>query len=368
MNTTKDIHLSHIKFTIDQEAYKNLDSYLKKLSLAFSSNTSKDEILEDIETHIAELFSENTSVNQVVSLSQVNKAIEVLGSPEELAKDEDESGTSSKNNNIKKKFFRDTEDSYIGGVASGLSHYFGLATVWVRLLFIVFSILPTVPLVLIIYLIIWLIVPYAKSNIDKIRMTGETLNVTSIKNKVESVLPEIEKQVTDFDKNYAKGIWRNLKYYVKKTIKFFIKNIGKLFKLVSIIFGYILMFYSFSIGISSIFFVFISSYIKNIISSYSSSAELIIDGSTIFEINEYLQIDILDIVTSITIFWIVLFGFLIVIPCIVLFIIGMKFAFRNRFKIHKMTMYLLSSIWIISIMYLVYKLGKEIIFYNFGNT
>ena len=46
MNITKDIHLSHVKFTMDDEAYKILKSYLDKLTIAFSSNSSKNEILK----------------------------------------------------------------------------------------------------------------------------------------------------------------------------------------------------------------------------------------------------------------------------------------------------------------------------------
>ena len=138
MNTIKDIHLSHVKFTLDDEAYNILKAYLNKLSVAFSSNASKDEILEDIESHIAELFSKNNTVNQVISVSEVNKAIEVLGTPEELAEDETEAQSHSKNSNTNKKLFRDIDNSYVGGVASGLSHYFGISPAWIRVLFILF--------------------------------------------------------------------------------------------------------------------------------------------------------------------------------------------------------------------------------------
>ena len=68
MNTTKNIHLSHIKFTLDEEAYIILNSYLKNLSIAFSSNSSKDEILNDIESHIAELFSKYNDSNRVITI------------------------------------------------------------------------------------------------------------------------------------------------------------------------------------------------------------------------------------------------------------------------------------------------------------
>ena len=363
MNTIKDIHLSHVKFTLDDEAYNILKAYLNKLSVAFSSNASKDEILEDIESHIAELFSKNNTVNQVISVSEVNKAIEVLGTPEELAEDETEAQSHSKNSNTNKKLFRDIDNSYVGGVASGLSHYFGISPAWIRVLFILFFFLP-IPFTTLAYIILWVVVPAAKTSGDKIRMTGEAVSVASIKKKVESVLPEIEKEILNFDKEYANGLWEKVKYYLKKTINFLLVTSSKLLKIISIIFGYILMFYSFIGGfITSLFLLFLGS-ISSAITN-STSSEIVINGTTIYEINDFLRFDILDVVSSIGVISILLFGLLILIPCIILFIIGLKLAFRNSYEINKITMYILASIWVISFMYFSYQIGVELITDNF---
>jgi phage shock protein PspC (stress-responsive transcriptional regulator) len=359
MNITKDIHLSHVKFTMDDEAYRILKSYLDKLTIAFSSNSSKNEILEDIESHIAELFSTNNSINRVISVSDVNNAIEVLGSPEELAEDENEQDTPPKNTNTNKKLFRDTDDSYVGGVASGLAHYFGISAAWTRILFILFFFLP-VPFTTLAYIILWIVVPSAKSSADKIRMTGEAVSVASIKNKIESVLPEIEKEITDFDKEYAKGLWGKVKYYLKKIINFLLDTCSKLLKVISIIFGYILMFYSFIGGlITTLIVLFLAG--EGVV---GTASEIIINGSTLYEINDFLSLDILDAVSSTSVFSIVLFGLLILIPCIILFIIGLKLAFRNSYVINKITMYILLAIWILSFMYFFYVIGIELISNN----
>ena len=363
MNITKDIHLSHVKFTMDDEAYKILKSYLDKLTIAFSSNSSKNEILEDIESHIAELFSANNSINRVISVTDVNNAIEVLGTPEELAEDENEQDTPSKNTNTNKKFFRDTDDSYVGGVASGLAHFFGISPAWTRILFILFFFVP-VPFTTLTYIILWIVIPSAKTSADKIRMTGEAVSVASIKNKIESVLPGIEKEITDFDKEYAKGFWQKVKYYLKKIINFLILNSSKLLKITSIIFGYILMFYSFIGGLITSLIVLFLSGLDSAITN-STSSEIIINGNTIYELNDFFSFDILDVISSISIFSIVLFGLLIIIPCVVLFIIGLKLAFRNRYVINKITMYILLAIWILSFMYFFYFIGIELITINF---
>ena len=363
MNITKDIHLSHVKFTMDDVAYKILKSYLDKLTIAFSSNSSKNEILEDIESHIAELFSANNSINRVISVTDVNNAIEVLGTPEELAEDENEQDTPSKNTNTNKKFFRDTDDSYVGGVASGLAHYFGISSAWTRILFILFFFMP-VPFTTLAYIILWIVIPSAKTSADKIRMTGEAVSVASIKNKIESVLPGIEKEITDFDKEYAKGFWQQVKYYLKKIINFLILKSSKLLKITSIIFGYILMFYSFIGGLITSLIVLFLSGLDSAITN-STSSEIIINGNTIYELNDFFSFDILDVISSISIFSIVLFGLLIIIPCVVLFIIGLKLAFRNRYVINKITMYILLAIWILSFMYFFYFIGIELITINF---
>ena len=363
MNTTKDIHLSHVKFTMDDEAYIILKSYLNKLTIAFSSNSSKNEILEDIESHIAELFSANSSINRVISVSDVNNAIDVLGTPEELAEDENEQDKPSKNTNTNKKLFRDTDDSYVGGVASGLAHYFGISPAWIRVLFILFFFLP-VPFTTLAYIILWIVVPSAKTSADKIRMNGEAVSVASIKNKIESVLPEIEKEITDFDKEYAKGLWGKVKYYLKKTINVLLITSSKLLKIVSIIFGYILMFYSFLGGlITSLIVLFLGS--VNSAITNSTSSEIVINGNTIYELNDLLRIDILDFVASIGVVSIVIFGLLILIPCVVLFIVGLKLAFRNSYNINKMAMYILLAIWILSFLYFFYVIGIELITNNF---
>ena len=360
MNITKDIHLSHVKFTMDDGAYRILKSYLDNLTIAFSSNSSKNEILQDIESHIAELFSSNNSINRVISLSDVNNAIEVLGSPEELAEDENEQDSPSKNTNTNKKLFRDTDDSYVGGVARGLAHYFGISPAWIRILFILFFFVP-IPFTTLAYIILWIVIPSAKTSTDKIRMTGEAVSVASIKNKIESVLPEIEKEITDFDKEYAKGLWEKVKYYLKKIINFLLDTCAKLLKVISIIFGYILMFYSFIGGlITTLIVLFLAG--EGVV---GTASEIIINGSTLYEINDFLSLDILDAFSSISVFSIVLFGLLIIVPCIILFIIGLKLAFRNSYVINKITMYILLAIWILSFMYFFYVIGIELISNNF---
>lgn len=126
------------------------------------------------------------------------------------------------------------------------------------------------------------------------------------------------------------------------------------------------MFYSFIGGlITSLIILFLGSINTAITNPTSNEINLEINGSTIYDINEFLRVDILDVVSSFGVVSIVLLGLLILIPCIILFIIGLKLAFRNSYVINKIAMYILLAIWILSFMYFFYVIGIELITNNF---
>ena len=126
------------------------------------------------------------------------------------------------------------------------------------------------------------------------------------------------------------------------------------------------MFYSFIGGlITSLIILFLGNINTAITNSTSNEINLEINGSTIYDINEFLRVDILDVVSSFGVVSIVLLGLLILIPCIILFIIGLKLAFRNSYVINKIAMYILLAIWILSFLYFFYVIGIELITNNF---
>ena len=126
------------------------------------------------------------------------------------------------------------------------------------------------------------------------------------------------------------------------------------------------MFYSFIGGlITSLIILFLGNINTAITNSNSNEINLEINGSTIYDINEFLRVDILDVVSSFGVVSIVLLGLLILIPCIILFIIGLKLAFRNSYVINKIAMYILLAIWILSFLYFFYVIGIELITNNF---
>lgn len=129
--------------------------------------------------------------------------------------------SSSVHNGVRKRLFRDPENQLISGVCSGIAAYFNV-NVWIpRVLFL----LPclsffmhwshfgpwTVPSFInfsfspgsfLLYIILWMVVPEAKSTSDKLEMKGEKVDLHSIKNTVVGEINELKsrfkRQGTEF--------------------------------------------------------------------------------------------------------------------------------------------------------------------------
>lgn len=213
MNKVFNINLGGYPFTIDEDAYQHLRSYLDAIHRHFKQTEGYEEITHDIETRLAELFLEQLDNHPIVSIHVVNGAIETMGSPEEFGADpmeesttaESKKSTSSKEGfKIKhgKRLFRDSDEQVIGGVASGLAAYFGIPDpIWVRLLFVIifFSGGIGIPL----YLILWAIMPEAKTAGDRLAMRGEPINVSNISKIITEEFEHLSEKMTEFGEELA---------------------------------------------------------------------------------------------------------------------------------------------------------------------
>lgn len=95
-----------------------------------------------------------------------------------------------------KKLYRNPDDKTLGGVASGLAAYFGIEVIWMRLLFI--GLLFAGGAGLVIYVILWIITPVAKSITERIEMKGGAITLdnieTTIKENLNPLPPREESQ------------------------------------------------------------------------------------------------------------------------------------------------------------------------------
>ena len=122
-----------------------------------------------------------------------------MGQPEDYTEAEDAYSDASysynRNSSSGKKLFRDGDDKFLGGVASGVAHYFNIDTIWVRLLFLVITIAGVGVLL---YIILWILLPEAKTTAEKLQMEGEPVNIDNIEKKIREEFNNVSENVSDF--------------------------------------------------------------------------------------------------------------------------------------------------------------------------
>jgi len=208
MNKTVTINLSGIVFHIDENAYEQLRQYLDTLRRHFATTSGRDEIIADIETRFAEMFNEKvTPGKNVITLADVQEVINVMGKPEEVAA-ADEEPTSKESTKTEptysyeftvKRFFRNPDDKVLGGVSSGIAAYFDIDPLWIRLAFILFA-LAAFGTGILVYIILWIIIPEAKTPTEKLQMRGEPVNLANIQKSVNEELEAMKRRGEAFAK------------------------------------------------------------------------------------------------------------------------------------------------------------------------
>jgi len=187
MNEVKKVHLGRQQFVISVEAHKALRDYLAAIE---KQPGVQAEVVKEIEVRMAELLIEHgVSGDKVVLPEDVDFLKEQLGEPRDF-KDEsaaEEEGASARTEDATsdgpKKLYRDTEDAWLAGVASGLAAYTGIDVLLVRVAFIITTFAwgfgP------IAYIIIWLLAPEAKTPSERLQMRGKAVTVDSLKEMVD---------------------------------------------------------------------------------------------------------------------------------------------------------------------------------------
>lgn len=210
MKEVMNIGIGGKSFVVETSAYEILRDYLELFSSKIKPGESS-EVMEDIESRIAELCSENISAyKNVVTESIVVKIVTQLGLPNGEsyrpfqgaaagaangaagasagAATGTSAGTSAgaagaysgaagaaygagaEEQRVPKKLFRDSDDKMIGGVCSGLGFYLGADPVLVRVLFLIALLFGTLGFW--VYLIIWIVAPLAVNPVQKCEMRG----------------------------------------------------------------------------------------------------------------------------------------------------------------------------------------------------
>ncbi|WP_442844966.1 PspC domain-containing protein [Leeuwenhoekiella sp. H156] len=237
MNKTININLAGLFFHIDENAYAKLQRYLEAIKRSFTDAQGRDEIIQDIEARIAELFTERIKTErQVIGLTDVDEIINIMGQPEDYRLDEElfEDEPAKKQRYTQesgKKLYRDTEKSYIGGVCAGLGHYFQIDAVWLRIALILLTIFSWGGFILI-YIAFWIFVPEAKTTSEILEMRGKPVNIDNIQRKVKEGFDTVAESVKNVDYvkygnkaregagSIADALGRIIRFILKVIVKF----------------------------------------------------------------------------------------------------------------------------------------------------
>lgn len=191
MKEALQVNIAGSLFHIERDAYLRLRNYLNSMERYFARSSEGKEIMADIEGRINELSQSMIGANRlnIIILTMVQSIIDTLGRPEEIA-----SVNSEKPNKMKsKRMYRDAENRLIGGVCSGLSAYFRIDKNIVRLVFLLSILVFGTGTLL--YLLLWLIVPEARSTTEKLEMRGEPVNISSIEQTIKAEFERVKENM-----------------------------------------------------------------------------------------------------------------------------------------------------------------------------
>lgn len=253
MNKILNINLGGMPFTIDIDAYAHLETYLDTIRKHFSDSESCDEIMHDIEVRMGELFQESMKGSAIISNKELDEVIKIMGTPadfgaeaidddyEPTAKSRESYTSGDEHHTSKKRLFRDGDDKVVAGLCSGIAAYFGIDDpLWIRIAFVVLVFAGISP---ILYVLLWVIVPVARTSSDKLAMRGENINISNIAKTVEEEITELSKRITEIGKDLSNK--KKSSYHVggdeegvqKKRRNFILRAFAALFAVVGGIFS-----------------------------------------------------------------------------------------------------------------------------------
>lgn len=356
MNKTIIININSIVFHIEEDAYETLRSYMIEIKRHFGKSEDSREILEDIENRIAEMFSERiqTGRKEVINREDVEQVISQMGrvsdfelengdeprmetEPKAAFADYAEGDEARKTQEApaqepspepnfteyltSKKLMRDMDDKVLSGVCSGLAHYFNIETKWVRVIFILFFLFGGSGVLL--YFVLWAVMPKAVTRADKLAMRGEQANLHNFKKSFDEEMKGIRENFTGAGEHISRGARS-----VGDSLGSFFSIIGKILAVLVLIWA----------GLSIIgMFIFFVFNVLNIM-GYQNP---------IF----FPPLEVLDPTSA---FFAILSGTVaIIIPLLALFFVMLRVVFKTRPMNNYASMTLLAT-WIVSIVMILY--------------
>jgi phage shock protein PspC (stress-responsive transcriptional regulator) len=331
MNKTVNINIGGLFFHIDEDAFQKLSRYFDAIRRSLTNSSGKEEIMKDIEMRVAELFTDRQkSDKHVINLKDVDEVVTVMGQPEDYRIDDEANETSSANfaSGKSKKLYRDKDKGLIGGVCTGLGHYFGVDSIWIKILFLIF-VFAGFGTGILAYFILWVITPVAVTTTEKLEMTGEPVTISNIERKVREEFENVSNKIksVDYDKmgNQIKSTTENAGNKIGNAFSAVFGAFAKVLGALIVVFSSISLL---GICIASVFLMFSSS----------------LPDNTVFNhINTPIGLE--------TPLWTqgILLLLAVGIPLFFILILGLKLLVTNLKSIGSVAKYSLLALWIIAV-------------------
>jgi phage shock protein PspC (stress-responsive transcriptional regulator) len=179
MKKTVTVSLGGMVFCLEDDAYIRLDTYLKRLEGNFLNEPDRREIMNDIESRIAEHLKEKAPTPEnVINIFEVNRVIGIMGDPSDFGEENTSSqSTRATFSHTRKRLYRDADNKVLGGVSSGLGYYWNIDPVIIRILFVIAALWGGGILV---YIILWIATPEALTASERLEMTGDPVTAENI--------------------------------------------------------------------------------------------------------------------------------------------------------------------------------------------
>lgn len=185
------INLCGRLFQIDEDAYELLQKYIESLHASFGKQEGGEEIADDIEERIAELFDElKANGTEAITIDHVKDIITRIGKPEQLAGDDEKQDDGKEGHrfdsfrsaaegvyeNVRartagKRLYRNPNDKMVAGVMSGIAAYTNTDPAIWRLLAVLFTFFYGIGLIA--YIVLAIVLPQANSPEEKLQMEGK---------------------------------------------------------------------------------------------------------------------------------------------------------------------------------------------------
>jgi phage shock protein PspC (stress-responsive transcriptional regulator) len=235
MKKTIHINVSGQLFHVDEDAFEKLSAYLKSLELSLQQQDGGQEIYSDLEARVAELFHEKLSTkSQIVSIEMVQAVIDQIGTPEEMlgaSTGESQQEHQESTHVTSRRLYRDGEDKMIGGVAAGIAAYFNIDPTVVRVLA---AILILSGVGFGIYLLLWIVIPEAKTPAERLKMKGEPVNLKNLQDQASQEFNEIKSRVNGWMKKEPQNAFERIVAFLGQILQFILKILSKIIRWVLI--------------------------------------------------------------------------------------------------------------------------------------